>query len=110
MISTNFLTRFVFVTGLLASTHTTHAMEIKLDTKKLEADCLAVLRNFVPHLSYTGFAVAAGTAGICTSYNGFKRLCSGCEKKEFSKTGTFELFAGASTTALSIIIICELWR
>lgn len=108
----NFLIRFVFVTGIATSLHTTHAMEIKLDTTKLEADCFAMLGKFVPRLGYSGIAFATGIAGTCTSYNGFKRLCNGLEKNDQRTkwTGAAELSAGLGTTAVSIIALYRLWR
>jgi hypothetical protein len=81
---------------------------VGLSTNKQITD---ILQQQVPRLSYTGLAFAAGTVGICTSYNGFKRLCKGIdeEKRKTTITGAAELTFGLSATAASIAIIHFLW-
>jgi hypothetical protein len=74
-------------------------------------DTEGLLAQALPRISYTGLAFTAGTIGLCTSYNGFKRLCKGIEedKRKTKIIGATELSIGLGTTAASIAIIHFLW-
>lgn len=91
--------------SLSATPSPANGINVTIDTEGL-------LRQFLPRISYTGLAFAAGTAGICTSYNGLKRLCKGIEEEKRKTTiiGATELSIGACTTAASIAAIYFLWH
>lgn len=102
---------FLITTFLIASNilHTTSVSAgSPLNGISVTVDAEGMLKQFLPRISYTGLAITAGAAGICTSYYGVKHLCEPIENRKHA--GKTELTIGLSTTAASIAIIHFLWN
>lgn len=106
LIRLKYLSAILLITSAISLTKTLPAAPSSGINVTIDAE--ALLQQFLPRISYTGLAFAAGAAGICTSYYGIKHLCEPIENNK--RSGKKELAIGLSTTAASIAIIHFLWN